>query len=81
MLACVACNKHKADRTPVQAKMKSQAAEPADVEAALCGLSGADRKLVEVPQRSVLEREAGGMNVEHAPGLRAGSRTADVAEQ
>ena len=33
-------------------------AGPADVEAALCGSRGADRELVEVCQRSVLERDA-----------------------
>ena len=39
--------------------------DPQDYQ--LCGLSGADRKLVEVPLRSVLEREAGGLNGERAP--------------
>ncbi len=61
----------------------AQAADPADLEAALCGLSGADRELVEVPLRSVLEREAGGLKCRTrsrpAPRVRAGSPTADVA--
>ena len=59
VLACVACNKRKADRTPQQAGMRAaQAAGPADVEAALRGPHDADRKLVEVPERSLLERDA-----------------------
>ena len=63
VLACVTCNKRKADRTPQQAGMKlRQAAGPSDVEAAVRRPHGADRKLVEVRQRSVLEREVGGVD-------------------
>ena len=62
VLACVACNKRKADRTPEQARMRlAQAAGPADLEAAVCGARRADGKLVEVRQRSVLERDVAGV--------------------
>jgi 5-methylcytosine-specific restriction endonuclease McrA len=57
VLACVACNKRKADRTPgAGGSAPAQAADPSDLEAALRLAVGADRKLVEVRQRSVLER-------------------------
>ena len=60
VLACVTCNKRKADRTPQQAGLKlRQAAGSPDVEADVRPTHGPDRKLVEVRQRGVLEREVG----------------------
>ena len=57
VLACIDCNKRKADRTPQQAGMKlQQGADSSDVEAGVRRPPRADRKLVEVHQRSVLER-------------------------
>ena len=57
VLACMTCNKRKADRTPEQAGMMlRQPADSADVEAGVRRPPRADRKLVEVRQRSVLER-------------------------
>ncbi|MGO8753162.1 MAG: HNH endonuclease [Thermoguttaceae bacterium] len=70
VLACVACNKRKADRTPEQAGMKlRRKAGPPGLEAALRQPSRADRKLVEVRQRSLLERPVGRVVV--TPGSRS----------
>ena len=80
VLACMACNKRKADRTPEQARMHlRKQAGPADVEAAVRGPRGADRKLVEVHQRSVLERDAARVVVTpKVPGRKAGGRYRSV---
>ena len=78
VLACMACNKRKADRTPEQAKMRLKHAGPADVEPAVRGPRCADRKLVEVRERGVLERRTAEVSVTHAPGLRAGGRYRSV---
>ena len=80
VLACLACNKRKADRTPEQARMRLQAqAGPADVEPALRGPRGADRELVEVRQRGVLERRAGEVDDNH--GSRPSGREAHLCRR
>ena len=64
MLACIDCNKRKADRTPEQARMKlHRRAGAAGLEAALRTDERADRELVEVHQRGVLERPAGELSL------------------
>ncbi len=69
VLACVTCNKRKADRTPQQAGLKLRRAGSSVVEADVCPPHGADRKLVEVRERSVLEREVGELIVTRSRGV------------
>ena len=79
VLACMACNKRKADRTPEQANARAEEAGPSGLEAALRGPQHADGKLVEVHQRSVLERDAERVVVTPmAPGRKAGGRYRSV---
>ena len=60
VLACLECNKRKADRTPDRsAHAAAEGAGPSDVAADVRPARRADRKLVQVPQRGVLERGAG----------------------
>ena len=60
VLACVACNSRKANRTPEQATHENaQEAAPARVEADVRLLEHEDRELVSVHQRGVLERGTG----------------------
>ncbi len=62
VLACIACNKRKADRMPQQAGMKLR--KPPDRPAwkpMYASRQRADRKLVAVHERGVLERPAGRM--------------------
>ena len=61
VLACVACNARKANRTPEQAGHEAaQAPGPPRLEAPLRRVHRPDRELVAVPQRSLLERAARG---------------------
>ncbi len=60
VLACIDCNKRKADRTPQQARHEAASrAGAAGLEAALRTDERADDELVEVHQRGVLECPAG----------------------
>ena len=79
VLACVACNKRKADRTPQQAGMQLRKPPVRPTWKPLYAAPrGADRKLVEVHQRGVLERGAGEVNREsdaHGASSRPGPYT------
>ncbi len=80
VLACMACNKRKADRTPEQAKMRVRKKPvrpawrpPGTVRSMVGGPQHADGKLVEVHQRSVLERDTEGVVVTPTiPGRKTG---------
>ena len=64
VLACVDCNKRKANRSPQQAGMQAaQAAHPARVAAALRHGRRADRQLEPLHQRGLLERRAARVSV------------------
>ncbi len=73
VLACMACNKRKADRTPEQARMRlrKKPVRPA-WKPLYADHSDADRKLVEVHQRSVLERDAARVVVTPKPPVASG---------
>ena len=64
MLACVACNAHKANRTPDQAAMKLRRAPTRPSWKPLYDATGIrDRELVPLPQRRLLECPSGSVVV------------------